>query len=591
MPSFSKWVELAGSDRRLAPGAEIAEAIPSNKSFEVSLVLRRRKPLPSLPSRHQPITRAEYAGKHGADPADIRKVRAFAQHFRLRVKEVLPAERTVILVASAAAFATAFRVELRTHHFPNGSSYRVHEGCISIPAELSRIVVGVFGLDNRPAVSRRARFKPAPEAGVAAENPGLLTAFFPNQLAKIYRFPEGVDGKGQTIGIVEVGGGFRRSDLAAYFKRAGVKNLPKIVVAKGRGLGKNVPQPYSQSPEPPDLEVLLDMEIIGTVAPGAKMVMYFPKDSSEQHLLGAVRAAVRDSSADQSILSLSWGDAEFEPGGEAGLNRQFQDHLNEVLETAAYRGITVCVASGDYSSAGMPSNDPQHPWDRKAHVSFPASSPFVLACGGTHVIEPTDANLISGANLREEAWHPEPKPWYPDPNTGTGGGISRYFPLPLYQRGTVKHSAVNPNAGTGRGVPDVAADAAAESGYQVLVDDQWYPDQNGSRPPLWGTSAAAPLWAGLIALLNQSLRTRLGFVNPLLYKLTASSGAFHDVTLGNNGDYRCARGWNACTGLGTPNGQNLLNALSKALKVRAATSTGKASKKPPSRKQSQAKVP
>jgi kumamolisin len=587
MPSFSKWVELAGSDRRLAPGAEIAEAIPSNKSFEVSLVLRRRKPLPSLPSRHQPITRAEYAGKHGADPADIRKVRAFAQHFRLRVKEVLPAERTVILVASAAAFATAFNVELQTRRFPNGSSYRVHKGCISIPAELSRIVVGVFGLDNRPAVSRRARFKPAPEAGVAAENPGLLTAFFPNQLAKIYRFPEGVDGKGQTIGIVELGGGFRRSDLAAYFKRAVVKNLPKIVVAKCPRLGKNVPdpQPYPQCPEPPDVEVLLDMEIIGTVAPGAKMVMYFAKDSSEQHLLGAVKTAVLDSSEHLSILSLSWGVPEFERGEQAG--RQLQDNFNDVLETAAHLGITVCVASGDNASAGMLSTE----WDGKAHVSFPASSPFVLACGGTHVIEPSGANLISGANLREEAWHPEPKPWYPDPNIGTGGGISRYFPLPLYQRGIVKQSAVNPNGGTGRGVPDVAADAAAESGYQVLVDDQWYPDQNGSRPPLWGTSAAAPLWAGLIALLNQSLGTRLGFVNPLLYKLTASSGAFHDVTLGNNGDYRCARGWNACTGLGTPNGQNLLNALSKALKVRAATSTGRASKKPPSRKQSRAKVP
>ena len=588
MPSFSKWVKLAGSDKRVAPSAEIAEPIPRDESFEVSLILRRTKPLPSLPSRHQkPMTRAEYARNHGADPADIRKVREFAQHFHLQVADVLPAERTVILVAPAAAFATAFNnVELLRYRFPDGSSYRGRKGCISILTELSGIVVGVFGLDNRPVASRRVRFKPRPKAGVAAaahfQTPGPIRAFFPNQLAKSYHFPKGTDGSGQTIGIVELGGGFRQQDLAAYFQRVGVKNPPTISVAGGYGLANNAPDPqsYPQCPDPPDVEVLLDMEIIGTVAPGAKMVMYFLKDISDQHLLRGVTTAVHDSSADLSILSLSWGLPEFERGasGGWGAHRQLQDNFNDVLETAAHLGITVCVASGDYASAGMPSNDPKQPWDRKAHVNFPASSPFVLACGGTHMIDP------SGANLTEEAWHPEPKPWYPDPNMGTGGGISRYFPLPSYQRGIVKQSAVNPNGGTGRGVPDVAADAAAESGYRMLVDNQWYPDQAARRPPLWGTSAAAPLWAGLIALLNQSLNTRLGFVNPLLYKLTASSGAFHEVTVGNNGDYWCARGWNACTGLGTPNGQNLLQALSKAVKVRAATSTGKASKKAPSRK-------
>ena len=546
----------------------MAEAIRPDKSFEVSLLLRRRRALPSLPSRHQrPMTRAEYARDHGADPADIIKVRAFAQHFHLQVADVLPAERTVILVAPAAAFAAAFQVELRNHRLPDGSSYQGREGCVSIPAELSGIVVGVFGLDNRPAVSRPVRLKHGPAAAIApadhVQNPGLFPAFFPNQLAKMYHFPEGVDGTGQTIGIVELGGGFRRQDLAAYFERAGVKNPPSILVAKGHGLAKNVPDPesYSESLAPPDGEVLMDMEIIGTVAPGAKIVMYFVedgKDGSEQQCLRAVTTAVHDSSADLSILSLSWGVPEFEHGESGGrrtrAQKQFQENLNDVLETAAHLGITVCVASGDNASAGF-LNNPKLGWDGKAHVDFPASSPFVLACGGTHVID------ASEANLREEAWHPTP-------NVGTGGGVSRYFPLPPYQKGIVKQSAVNPDGGTGRGVPDVAANAARESGYRVLVDNQWYPDADAHRPPGWGTSAAAPLWAGLIALLNQSLNTRLGFVNPLLYEVAASSDAFNDVTLGDNGDYRCARGWDACTGLGTPNGQNLLKALSKAIEVR-----------------------
>jgi kumamolisin len=575
-PSFSKWIELAGSDKSVAPTAKIAEAIPSHESFEVSVLLRRRKPLLALSARHQkPMTRAEYAKNHGADPADIRRVRAFAEHFHLRIADVLPAERTVILVASAVAFAAAFKVELRTYRLPDGSSYRGREGRISIPVELSGIVVGVFGLDDRPVVSRPTPFKPTREKGVSAashmQTAGRIPAFFPNQLAKIYHFPEGVDGTGQTIGIVELGGGFRQRDLAAYFKRAGVKNLPRISVATGHGLADNAPdsQSYPQYSVPPDVEVLLDMEIVGTVAPGAKMVMYFVRDGSEQYSLRGVMAAVHDSSADLSILSLSWGVPEFEHGESGGPRarpqKQFQENLNDVLETAAHLGITVCVASGDTASAGTPSNDPKHPSDGKAHVNFPASSPFVLACGGTHLIDASDANL------REEAWHPAP-------NVGTGGGISRYFALPSYQRGIVKQSAVNPKGGTGRGVPDVAANAAKESGYRVLVDNQWYPDAAAHRPPAWGTSAVAPLWAGLIARLNQSLNTRLGFVNPLLYKLGASSNAFHDVTLGDNGDYRCARGWDACTGLGTPNGQNLLKALSKLVKVRAATSTRKAFK-------------
>jgi kumamolisin len=437
-----------------------------------------------------------------------------------------------------------------------------------------------LGLKN--SVTNGSRFFPriTPSGDVSPEalqTSGLIPPFFPNQLAEIYHFPEGLDGTGQTIGIVELGGGFRQQDLAAYFKRAGVKNPPKISVATGYGLARNAPdsQSYPRDSYPPDVEVLLDMEVVGTVAPGAKIVMYFVKDGSEQSCLRGVAAAVHDSSADLSILSLSWGVPEFEHGESGGqqarLQKQFQENLNDVLETAAHLGITVCVASGDTASAGMPPNDPKQPSDGKAHVNFPASSPFVLACGGTHLID------AAGANLREEAWHPEP-------NVGTGGGISRYFPLPSYQRGIVKQSAVNPKGGTGRGVPDVAANAAKESGYRVLVDNQWYPDAAAHRPPAWGTSAVAPLWAGLIARLNQSLNTRLGFVNPLLYKLAASSSAFQDVTLGDNGDYRCARGWDACTGLGTPNGQNLLKALSKAVKLRAATSTGKALKTTRSRK-------
>ncbi len=112
-----------------------------------------------------------------------------------------------------------------------------------------------------------------------------------------------------------------------------------------------------------------------------------------------------------------------------------------------------------------------------------------------------------------------------------------------------------------RGVPDVAGDAAPSTGYQVLCDGQSFPDAAQGVPPVGGTSAVAPLWAGLVARLNQSLEKPVGFLNPLIYAIPANAGAFNDITHGNNGAYKAAKGWDPCTGLGSPNGQKLLAAL------------------------------
>ncbi|HEY2158876.1 MAG TPA: S53 family peptidase [Isosphaeraceae bacterium] len=562
--SFSKWVGLPGSEKAPAPGASVGEATPGDETFDVSIRVRRRTPLPPGPPKPgRRMSHAEYEAKHGADPDDVKVVERFATHFGLAVKSVLPAERTVILEGTAAAFSRAFKVELRTHRLPDETWYRGRQGTISIPDELRGIVVGVFGLDDRQVVWPMFRRGPlrremaAMKADAMAtpdarfQTPGAVTAFFPNELADMYNFPPNTDGTGQTVGIVELGGGFRQQDLDAYFKKAGVHNPPTISVAKVPGGATNKPAP--NDPEMPDVEVLLDMEVVGSAAPGAKMVMYFIKDGSDQQCLLGVTTAVHDAAAKNTILSLSWGGPEFEPGSVGGqaarLQKQFQDNLNDAFQAAAHLGITVCVASGDNGSACLPLDDPQRPWDKHAHVSFPASSPFALACGGTHV--------INSSGPKEESWHPEA-------NVGTGGGISRYFPMPAYQDGVVKQDAVNPKGGPGRGVPDVAADAAQESGYRVLVDGQWFPDPNASpdpMPPIGGTSASAPLWAALIARINQAIGTNVGFVNPMLYQIKASSKAFQDITLGNNGDYKTAAGWDPCTGLGTPDGKALLAAL------------------------------
>ncbi len=555
--SYSKWIELPGSRKAKVPGARVGEPTAPGETFEVTVRLRRRKPLPATtpgPGRH--MTHAQYAAEHGADPADIAKVKEFAGQFGLTVKAVLPAQRSILLEGTTAQFSEAFRVALREHFLPDDTSYRGRDGSISIPEDLGYCVVGVFGLDNRRVAWPQfrcggiVREAEAARSGAKFQTPGAVRAFFPNELARMYNFPEGTDGTGQTIGLVELGGGFRQEDLDAYFAKAGVRT-PAISVGKVVGGATNRPAPDEEGQ--PDVEVLLDMEVVGSVAPGAKMVVYFVKDGSDQQCLRGVASAIHDESAKLSVLSLSWGGPEFEPGslgGEAAkVQKQFQDNLNDMLQTAAHLGITVCVSSGDNASACLPLDDPQRPWDGHAHVSFPASSPFALACGGTYVIDP--------AGPKEESWHPSA-------NVGTGGGVSRYFPTPKYQEGVVSQKAVNPAGNVGRGLPDVAADSAQESGYRVLVDGQWFPDPDASPdplPPIGGTSAAAPLWAALVARLNQALGLRLGFLNPMLYEIGSSSDAFHDIALGNNGDYKTASGWDPCTGLGTPDGEALLEAL------------------------------
>jgi len=132
----------------------------------------------------------------------------------------------------------------------------------------------------------------------------------------------------------------------------------------------------------------------------------------------------------------------------------------------------------------------------------------------------------------------------------TGGGVSQLFRLPAFQQSAKVPKA--PDGFVGRGVPDVAGDADPQTGYNVVVD--------GQSTVIGGTSAVAPLWAGLLALINQSLGTNVGYVNPLLYGAKAEA-AFHDITSGNNGSYRAGPGWDACTGLGSPNGAALLTAL------------------------------
>lgn len=519
-------VELKGTARAAFPAAKDVGPADPNERIEVTLLLRRGTnpaaqsaldQATSLPLRDRKyLTRRQFARLHSASLADIKKIRTFAADFHLKILKEDRPTRTVKLSGTVQSFNEAFGTDLRRCEHKLGD-FRCRTGTLTIPAELDPIIEGVFGLDNRPQAKPHFRIhKKSPAVHAQAAD----VSYSPLQVAQAYAFPSGATGSGQCIGIIELGGGYKTADLNSFFKNLGL-STPKITAVSVDG-ASNSP---TGDPNGPDGEVELDIEVAGSIAPGAQIAVYFAPNT-DQGFIDAVTAAVNDSTHHPSIISISWG------GPENSWTAQSRSALNSACQDAATMGITVFVASGDEgASDGSSTGAPE--------VDFPASSPFVAGCGGTKL-------TLSGTTIAsEQAWNELSS------NEGaTGGGVSEFFALPSFQQSANVPKA--PNGFVGRGVPDVAGDADPTTGYSVLVD--------GQQTVIGGTSAVAPLWAGLIARLNQSLKKNLGYLNPLIYTSNVEP-AFHDITKGNNGDYSAGPGWDPCTGLGTPNGTALLSAL------------------------------
>jgi len=520
-------VTVPGSERLPLTGARAVGPVPKDERFEVTVRVRRKTSLQSLtangfqadqlPGKRSYVTREQYAVSHGSDPADLAKVEAFARAHGLVVVETSAARRSVFLSGTAAEFAEAFGTTIEQHEH-DGGTYRGRTGPLTVPADLADVVEGVFGIDDRPiAKPHFQRSKPA--TGIQARAAG--GSFTPPQLGKLYDFPAGLDGSGQCIAIVELGGGYRTADIKAYFQKLGLP-VPHVKSVRVDG-GKNVPTNADSA----DGEVMLDIEVAAGVAPKALIAVYFAPNT-DKGFLDAITMAVHDTTNKPSVISISWGAA------EKNWTAQAMTSFDQALQTAAALGVTVCCASGDNGSGDGES-------DGKAHVDFPASSPFALGCGGTKLVG-------SGASITSETV------WNENPNSSaSGGGVSDFFQVPAYQSATGIPGSANPGGHKGRGVPDVGGDADPATGYVVRVDGQEF--------VIGGTSAVAPLWAGLIALMNQKLGHPVGFLNPLIYGSLVGTGAFRDITSGNNGAYAAKNGWDACTGWGTPNGTKLLHTL------------------------------
>jgi kumamolisin len=493
------------------PSCRHVGAVPGDERIQVSIYLKPRDGGRStLNGSADPRTDLK-ARREAQHADDIKLVQEFAREHGLSVVSAEPAKRLVKLAGTAAQFQAAFQTTL-AHYNDGKRTFRARSGALQLPVDLLPVVEAVLGLDTRPAAQPRLVFRPA--AAVSA-------SFLPNQVSSLYAFPTSVTGKGQCIGIIELGGGFTPSDTTAAFQAMGLP-APTVVAVSVDG-GTNTPSPDDGA----DGEVALDIQVAGGAAPDARIAVYFAPNT-DAGFVDAITSAVHDASNKPSVISISWGSA------ESNWTQQAIQTMNSALQDASTVNVSVFAASGDNLSTDNIA-------DGKAHVDFPASSPFAIGCGGTSI-------TVSGnAITNETVWN--------DGSSGTGGGISDLFPVPAFQQNTTLPPSVN-DGQTRRGVPDVAGDAAPGTGYQIVV--------SGQNTVVGGTSAVAPLWAGLTALINQGAATPVGFFLPLIY---ANPALLRQITTGNNipgGSnlgYDAGPGWNACTGLGVPNGESLFVAL------------------------------
>ncbi len=472
------FVRLARSERRALPNAKDEGPVEGSERIEVTLVTRRRAALPrEYVDGPATMTREDLAERHGADPADLSLRRATSPN--------------------------------PTGGAPVTHRYRV--GGLQLPAELDGIVTAVIGFDDRPQV--RPHLQPAATSSVG-------TSYTPVQVGTFYGFPSGTDGTGQALAITEFGGGFVQTDLNTYFSGLGI-TAPSIT-AVGVDSATNNPGTDHKA----DSEVMLDVEVAGALAPNATLVVYFAPNTA-QGQIDAFSTAVH-ANPTPTAISTSWGASEDRWPG------QTTDAMDEIFSDAAALGITVCAATGDNGATDGVA-------DGALHCDFPASEPYVLACGGTSLLGDTS----TGAITSERVWN--------DSMGATGGGISDVYAIPDYQTNAGVPVGL---FGASRGIPDVAGNADPATGYQTRV--------NGVPTVMGGTSAVAPLWAALVCRLAQGVGKRFGTLQVNLYagiSPGATTAGFRDIISGHNNGYSAAAGWDACTGLGSPNGAALLTRL------------------------------
>jgi kumamolisin len=547
--SSSAYTAIEDSQRLPLPGAEATSAANPNQIIEVMIKIRRKQALPDLTGRPDKVmTREELAATYGATQDDAQKVIAALKPFGLQATGTDLASRTVTFTGTVGEMENAFLVKLFNYSHPDGG-YRGRTGLLHIPKELDGIVTGVFGLDNRH-VARRKKHVTTHLTNQSATTSIPASWYTSAQLASHYSFPAG-DGSGQAVGLLEFGGGYFPDDLESFCQLANISE-PTVIPISTDGTS-------TSAKDGAEGEVMLDIEVIAGVCPKSTIAVYFAQ-FTEKGWITAIDKATQDRQNNPGVISASWGN----PESVYIWSKSAMTAINETLKEAALLGVTVCIAAGDDGSSDADTKD------GLAHVDFPSSSPYALAVGGTTIpkkgVQQPDIVWFEGSGMRNQK----------DPSGSTGGGVSAVFPRPSWQS-AINIASVNPGAITGRVIPDIAANADwVASPYLLVVD--------GGAQGNGGTSAATPLVASLITLINATLKApnRTGYLAPVLYQanpgaaagITIGAACCTDVTSGDNktataGGYSAGVGYDAVSGWGTPVGTELANAITKLTQAAA----------------------
>jgi hypothetical protein len=562
------YVRLEGSQRRPLPGARRVGPADPDETFTVTVRVRRRPGAPAVPDhghwmntppgRRNFITHDEFSKTYGAARAELETVAAFGRTHGMTVTATSIAGRTVTLSGTVRQMSKAFAIDLGRYESRSGD-YRGRDGFVYVPRELSGIVRAVFGLDNR-----RVGFHNA------MDPPGTASLLSPSQVAQAYNFPQAPpDASSQRIGVIEFadtgGNGWTSADVTNTLTWWLATATKPTIVDVGTGNSQNS-----------DSETILDVCTASLIAPGATIQVYWGNDSLNTQDWFTIIDRIwhnpqKGDPPSPQVLSISWtlvgGDDVITSGGV--VSSATIDEISADFQDMANAGITILVASGDGGSLGW--NDAQKATAQggntdEAHVAYPASDPWVTTCGGT-----TLSLTATGQVNQEFIWNDIA----PDGVTpfATGGGISAYFTMPTWQVGVVSQTGLNPNnMATGRGVPDVAGNASLQTGFNVSLSGIPIPT-NPSEPeppssgPFCGTSAVAPMYAGLVAMINARLGYQVGFLNPTLYAFrnsvcrdindqvyTSENPPLNNQLSGTSAPgYPSGPGWDACTGLGVIN--------------------------------------
>ena len=519
---------------------QLALTLPlRNQAALTDLLDRLSKPGDPLYGHY--LTPAEFAARFGPTAADYAAVAAAAKQAGLSVTGTHPNRLILDVSGSASQVEAAFSLHLQRYLNAAGREFYAPDAGPALPSGLSGRVSGVVGLDN--AVRLRSHLHPALTAHAGAVPQGGLA---PNDIKTAYSLPitGGPTGAGQTIALYELDG-YTQSDITAYERYYGLPAVPlqNILVDDATGSAGSGAD-----------EVTLDIELAQALAPGISRILVYetPNNSSDQTYLDGYNRIATDDLAKQ--ISTSWGGAE-DQSDSALLTGE-----NPIFQEMAAQGQSVFAVTGDNGA---------YDDGTTLSVDDPGSQPYVTGVGGTTLS--TDGT--GGPYASESAWG---LPYnVNDPNStdggeygvGGGGGFSTVWPAPSYQ-------SVLPSAPAMRSVPDVALDSDPVTGYSIYY--------GGSFTEYGGTSAAAPLWAGFTALVNQQRaaagKAPIGFLNPPIYQIGASAAYttnFHDITTGSNLYYPAEPGYDNATGWGSFIGSALLNTLSgNSAAAQTATLTG-----------------